>query len=162
MNRNKIFKMVAFSAITIFLSACSTTKAPMSVTDQSKPGFSNITDIPIPQSAQMDLDNSSIMGGSDSWTGHLVYNTERSRVSVIDFLSSQMVENGWAKISELRGKETVMVFMKHKRVATLRITGTTKKSVVFVDMANSNAENVIVMPQTPAKTKNVVLSPQQS
>ncbi len=158
---NNIFKYLLIATISTFLAACASPPPPMSLGDQPQPGFSNVKDIAIPKSAQIDIDRSTIMGGSTNWTGHLVYTVNRPRVTTIDFLSTNMVQMGWAKISELRGSETVIVFMKDKRVATFRIIGSADKSIVTVDMANSNAKHIIEEPQTAPKTQSFVVSPQQ-
>lgn len=141
---NTILKFLSIVLASFFLIACSTSAPPINVAENPQPGFSNVTDIPVPDTARMDLDKSIVMGGRDNWTGHLVYTLNHSRVTTIDFLSTQMVARGWARISALRGAETVIVFMKDKRVATFRITGNNKNTLVTVDMANSNAKNVIL------------------
>lgn len=131
------------------LSACSTTS--MKVSDQSKPGFSNITDIPLPESANIDMNKSMVMGGNNVWTGHLVYYTNKPQAEVVDFINSHMQNDNWTKISELRGKETIISFMKKKRVATIRILTEesyfSKKTMVSVDMTSSKfkaVENAII------------------
>lgn len=140
----KVFGLLLVCGSVLVLDACST--AGMRVADQSKPGFSNITDVPLPQSANLDMNRSMVMGGGDSWTGHLVYDTNRSQVEVVDFINSQMQGADWTKISELRGKETVITFMKAKRVATINIFADNgyfgKKTIVAMDMANSKLEAV--------------------
>ena len=104
-----IIKCSLGGILALSLAACAT--GPMLSSEQPKPGFANITDIPLPESATMDLHKSVVTGAGDTWAGHLVYDTKNSRVRVIDFTSKEMKAKGWSKVSELRGKESVLVFM---------------------------------------------------
>ena len=145
MNFNaKVFGFAVLSFSVLILSACATTS--MQTTAQTKPGFSNITDVPIPQSAHMNLNKSMVMGGGNSWTGHLVYETNRPQAEVIDFMNENMQQADWTKISESRAKDTVITFMKEKRVATIRILNDdgylSKQTTVTIDMANSKLRSI--------------------
>lgn len=141
-----IIKCSLAVVLALSLAACAT--EPMKSTTQPKPGFSNITDVPLPESATMDLHQSVVTGGGDTWSGHLVYDTKNSQVRVIDFTSKEMKAKGWSKVSELRGKESVLVFMMDRRVATIRVTKEdgfiSNKTRVVIDMANSNLRNALV------------------
>lgn len=138
-NKTIISGLILICVSGLTLSACSTTS--MKVSTKTKPGFSNITDIPLPESAKMDLNKSLVMGGGESWTGHLVYETNKPQAEVIDFMNTKMQDADWTKISELRGKETVITFMKEKRVATIRIINAdgylSKKTIVSIDKTYS-------------------------
>lgn len=140
----KLLLITLICAATVSLSSCSTTA--MKVSEQSKPGFSNIQDIHLPQSANIDINKSMVMGGGNSWTGHLAYDTKESQAEVVDFINTQMQGDDWTKLSELRGKETVISFMKDKRIATIRVTLDdgyfSKKTAVSVDMTNSKMRSV--------------------
>jgi len=122
----------------------------------TKPGFSNIRDVPLPKAANMDINKSMVMGSGDTWTGHLVYETDKPQVEVIDFTTSQMQGVGWMKLSELRGKETVITFIKGQRVATVRVT-TDKgyirdQTAVSIDMSNSNLNHTVEHDQSEQTT----------
>jgi len=141
-----IIKCSLSGILALSLVACTT--GPMLSSAQPKPGFANITDIPLPESATMDLHKSVVTGAGDTWAGHLVYDTNNSRVRVIDFTSKEMKAKGWSKVSELRGKESVLVFMMDRRVATIRVSKEdgflSNKTLVVIDMANSNLRNALV------------------
>ena len=87
-----------------------------------------------------------VMGGGNSWTGHLVYETNRPQAEVIDFMNENMQQADWTKISESRAKDTVITFMKEKRVATIRILNDdgylSKQTTVTIDMANSKLRSI--------------------
>ena len=108
--------LISLALATLLLSACST--STLQTDKQSKAGFSNITDTPLPVSAKMDLHRSMVTGSGANWSGHLVYTTEKPLVQVVDFINREMQTSGWTKISELRGHETVMTFIKEKRIAS--------------------------------------------
>lgn len=67
------------------------------------------------------MSKSMVMGGGTKWTGHLVYKTRKTQEQVIDFTNATMQNSGWTKLSELRGNDTVITFMKNNRVATAHI-----------------------------------------
>jgi hypothetical protein len=137
--------LISLALATLLLSACST--STMQTDKQSKAGFSNITDTPLPLSAKMDLHRSMVTGSGANWSGHLVYTTEKPLVQVVDFINREMQTSGWTKISELRGHETVMTFMKEKRIASARITAEkgfmSNTTLVAIDMANSSLRHVV-------------------
>lgn len=140
----KLLAITLVCAATVSFSSCST--SPMKVSQQSKPGFSNIQDVPLPQSANIDMNKSMVMGGGNSWTGHLAYDTKESQAEVVDFINTHMQRDDWTKLSELRGKETVISFMKDKRIATVRVTVDdgyfSKRTAVSIDMTNSKMRSV--------------------
>ena len=123
---------------TLLLAGCAS--KTLVTTEAPKAGFGNITDIPIPSLARMDMRKSMVSGDHDQWIGHLVYDTKRSEEETIDYLLSEMPEFGWTKVSELRGKETSLIFSKQGRVATIIIhpknTAMHKGAHVDIDMSN--------------------------
>ena len=134
-----LYRFSVLCSAALLLCACSSTG--MKIADQNKPGFSNITDVPLPESATIDMNSTLVMGGGDSWTGHLVYRTNRTRAEVVDFTNTHMQAAEWTKLSELRGNESVITFMRNKRVATLKIAGGdqvfSKENFVSIVMTNS-------------------------
>lgn len=138
-------KHVVLAAILLSTAACST--ATMETDQQTKVGFSNITDTPLPVSATMDMEKSMVTGSGDTWSGHLVYKTKKPQTEVIEFINREMLATGWSKVSELRGHETVLMFIKGKRVATTRVTTEkgliSNSTLVAIDMANSNMRHTL-------------------
>jgi hypothetical protein len=59
-----------------------------------------------------------------------------------------MQRGDWTRISELRGHDTVLTFMKMKRIATVRINAirgyVSNSTSVTIDMTNSNVSRVLV------------------
>ena len=138
---------VCIGLLAATLTGCASSHVTAST--QPKAGFSNITDIPIPQSAHIDLSKSMVMGGNEKWTGHLVYHTNQPQPQVIDFLNDQMQSTGWTKVSELRGTESVLTFIKQQRIATVRIFKeahylSKDAVIVTVDMTNSKMKSVML------------------
>ncbi len=138
--QSKLVRGCLLGLLTISVASCASFN--MKTTEQPKPGFANSIDIPLPQTAKIDMNKTTVMGGGNTWTGHLVYNTRKTQPQVIDFVTSQMQNAAWTKISELRSKETVINFVKGKRVATVRIMPENHyiytDTSVSIDMVNSN------------------------
>ena len=141
----KLIGVILICSSVFTLAAC-TSQGPMRASEQTKPGFSNITDVPLPQSANMNMSKTMVMGGDNSWTGHLVYDTAQPQAEVVDFTNAKMVENDWTRVSELRGKNTVLTYIKDKRVATISIMTekgyVSQQTEVTIDMSNSKLHTV--------------------
>lgn len=140
------FTALSLTIAVVSLSACSSSTM---VTDtHSKVGFSNITDIPLPVSAKIDIHQSMVSGSTNNWTGHLVYASEKPQTQVIDYTNREMLDAGWTKVSELKGHETTITFIKEKRIVSFRLTTEkgyfSNSTVVAIDMANANLRQAIV------------------
>jgi hypothetical protein len=146
-------------ALTTSLSGCYTSTRPSAKQEQL--GFTKLTDLPVPKSSKMNLDRSMIVCGSDNWTGNLVYQVNKSQSQVIKFISNEMRDSGWTKLSEITGKEAVMVFMKDQRIAVVKIvvpdkTYLNNRSNVYLHMTNSDPKVTLVTPYKHKKeNKNV-------
>lgn len=133
-------KFIILGILLINLTGCMSPDLKMS--EKPKPGFSNVTDIPMPESAQIQQDKTMIAGGSEHWTGHLVYSTKKPSAYVVDFINTQMPNAGWEKISVLRGPETTFTFTRKDRVANVKISTSKKilsnESIVSIDMVTAS------------------------
>jgi hypothetical protein len=154
--KHSTYSVLLAAAFTIV--GCAST-SPVKMTAQSKPGFSNITDIPLPQSATLDSEKSMVLGGNNTWTGHLVYDTDQPNTLITDFTNKKMLEDSWSKISELRGKDTILSYVKDERLATFRISADhglmSSKTRVSIDMTNTSIKLQKVAVMAPELTADL-------
>lgn len=96
------------------------------------PAFSQFSDIPIPEQAEMDLDRTFALGGSNLWSGRLVFTAPYTQGGLFDFYMSEMPKFGWQEITVVRSKVSVMTFKQGERVATIQIeAGSMRTEVLF-------------------------------
>lgn len=145
----KIFRSIigGMLFITVFAALGGCNEAPVKVAEGIPAGFSNVSDVPIPESAKVDMTNTTVVGGHDRWTGQLSYTSSQSQPELIDFINSHMQRANWTKISELRGKETVFSFIRNNRVAVILVSAdkrTFSASKTFVSIGMTNSKLTVV------------------
>ena len=84
--------------------------------------FSQFTDIPVPQKAEMDLTRSSIVGRDSDWMGKIYFYTPYSVGGVFDFYTYEMPKFGWKELTSVRGMQSVLVFIRGTRVALIQVS----------------------------------------
>lgn len=83
--------------------------------------FSQFTDIPVPQKAEMDLERTSIVGREADWMGKIYFYTPYSVSGVFDFYTYEMEKFGWKELTSVRGMQSVLVFVRGTRIALIQI-----------------------------------------
>ena len=84
--------------------------------------FSQFTDIPVPQKAEMDLTRSSIVGRDSDWMGKIYFATPYSVGGVFDFYTYEMPKFGWKELTSVRGMQSVLVFIRGTRISLIQIS----------------------------------------
>ena len=87
------------------------------------PAFTRFSDIPVPESAEMNLDRSVVFGANEKWNGRLVLTTPHSAQSMFDFYKAHMPEFGWSEVTSIRSRTSVLTYRRQSRVATIQIAG---------------------------------------
>lgn len=152
--KNSIFLVAA--GCVMFLSACSSftgNSAPMMTSSKSAdsvnttgedgqqfapPAFTQFSDIPIPEQADMDLQRSLVFGGQNQWSGRLVFTAPYSHGGLFDFYMAEMPKFGWQEITVVRSKVSVLSFKQADRIATIQIEGDTMGAEVMFTVSPSH------------------------
>jgi hypothetical protein len=92
---------------------------------QPAPGFTQLTDIPMPARATIDLGRTLILGSEDGWIGRVALSTRASLNDLYDFYEREMTRFGWRKLTSVRSATSVLTYSRDKRIATIAISGTT-------------------------------------
>uniref|UniRef100_UPI0040474505 hypothetical protein n=1 Tax=Polynucleobacter sp. TaxID=2029855 RepID=UPI0040474505 len=118
---NKLLK-TSLILITLGLGACAST--PMVRTDgetvqdiQSK----LLGDMPMPGGARINNENSLILGSGDGWAGRVVIISAQSTNETFTFFRDQFQKAGWTLVSSTKSKNSILVFIKKDRTATIEI-----------------------------------------
>jgi hypothetical protein len=84
-------------------------------------GFGRFSDIPVPKGADMDAEESLVLGSREAWVGRLVMRTADRSSTMYDFYVRQMPGFGWRPLTYVRADTSVLTFSRGDRVATLQI-----------------------------------------
>lgn len=135
--------------------------------------FAQITDIPIPANARLNVNRSIILGGQDMWTGRAEIETPYSSAEMYDFFKREMITFGWTELTSVRSDESVITFMRARRIATVQIFGAgggLVGSVISLTVAPVGNSGVMVQPSgtstfaqpTPPVQQQAAPAPQNS
>jgi hypothetical protein len=93
--------------------------------DNSNPEKSYIrqlSDMPLPRGSRIVTDGTLILGGGADWTGRLAIVTDLGGVETFAFFRDQYPNQGWTLISSLQARNSILIFVKGARTATVEIS----------------------------------------
>ncbi len=102
-------------------------------------------DMPLPQGAKLNGTDSIIIGRGNEWVGRAVINALQGSTDVYAFFQSEYPKGGWATVTAVKAKTSILVFTKGDRTATVEIVDGSlggPKSVIIVTSSPKNA-NVV-------------------
>jgi hypothetical protein len=111
-----------------FLAACGTTGNPdtLSNTDNAqRPTMEQLGRMPLPVGTRLRTSESLIFGVGDGWLGRAVFEVPSDVTTSYNFFADQMPRQGWALISSVRGKRSLLVFTRGDRSATIELEDAT-------------------------------------
>ena len=116
---NKILVLV----FVLMLSACASDKPKLYGTDGSEipPAFAHFPDMPFPDKAFVDLDQTKALGSGDNWIGSLVFDAPYSQSSVFDFYILEMPKLKWTEVATVRAKISHMTYVRDNRAVQILI-----------------------------------------
>jgi len=83
--------------------------------------FLKFRDIPMADGTVMDLAKSSVYGDPYNWTGDLSLIAPYTFDGMYDFYNTEMKRFGWMPIGVVKGKYTIMTFLRRNRLLTIQI-----------------------------------------
>jgi hypothetical protein len=118
---NKLI-IASIVGISLGLSACSTT----SVTNADGETVQDIQskllgEMPIPGGARINNENSLILGSGDGWAGRVAITSAQNANETFTFFRDQFQKAGWTLVSSTKSKNSILVFVKKDRTATIEI-----------------------------------------
>jgi len=115
--------------------------------------FTRFPDLPMPVSADLQMDQTLIFGTNDTWIGRLVIHSSHSANDMFDFYKREMIGFDWREITSVRSKTSVMTYTRGQRVATIQIEGRTLRgAAITITVSPRGAEEFPPSPTsaTPA------------
>ena len=116
------FKAGLYLLLATTLSACSnlpTEGVPRPATSMVSTDLYGDKSFPV--GAKINGPQSLMMGSGENWIGRVVLDTTQNHVEAYNFFAEQYPQQGWALISAVRGKTSLLVFTKADRSATVEI-----------------------------------------
>jgi hypothetical protein len=130
--RRRDFVCLCFALAAAGLGGCASsppTSATQPATDgeagPQPPGFAQLTDVPMPAGANIDLGRTLILGSEDGWIGRVALSTRSALNDMYDFYEREMPRFGWRKLTSVRSATSVLTYTRDKRVATITLQGAT-------------------------------------
>lgn len=97
--------------------------------------FAKFKDIPIPDGAVMDMENTVIFGSDDDWFGRLAINPRLSHAETFDFFRFEMPNLSWKEITNVRSTSSVLSYEKDQRVVTIQISNSYGQTLCLINMS---------------------------
>ena len=97
--------------------------------------FAKFKDIPIPDGAVMDMNNTVIFGSDDEWFGRLALQPKLSHAETFDFFRYEMPNLSWREITNVRSTSSVLSYEKNDRIVTIQITNSYGKTLCSISMS---------------------------
>jgi len=119
-NKIKIL-FVSVLSITFFLTGCSNIVQDGQNQTQILIEYA-LYDFPLPADAEMQMDNTVILGTGDLWAGQIVLLSDSSPVELIKYFTENGKSSGWILASSTISEKVSLVMQKDERIATLEIS----------------------------------------
>ena len=78
-------------------------------------------DMPMPGGARINNENSLILGSGDGWAGRVAIISAQNANETFTFFRDQFQKAGWTLVSSTKSKNSILVFIKKDRTATIEI-----------------------------------------
>ena len=149
-NKIKIL-FVSVLGITFFLTGCSNIVQDGQNQTQILIEYA-LYDFPLPADAEIQMDNTVILGTGDLWAGQIVLLSDSSPVELIKYFTENGKSSGWILASSTISEKVSLVMQKDERIATLEI------SIVEGSLFSSPKTKVKIAINHPNSVQNITES----
>ena len=104
------------------------------------PAFAHFPDVPFPEKAYVDLDQTKALGSGDNWIGSLAFDCPYNASSVYDFYVSEMPKLKWLEVATVRARISQMTYVRDNRAVQILIEsdGSDKANVTITAIPNQS------------------------
>ena len=124
------------------LSGCASDKPVLHGVDGNEipPAFAHFPDVPFPEKAYVDLDQTKALGSGDNWIGSLAVDCPYNASSVYDFYVSEMPKLKWLEVATVRARISQMTYVRDNRAVQILIEsdGSDKANVTITAIPNQS------------------------
>ncbi len=118
-------KISLFAIFLLMLATACTSKPPvvLKAPDGSDipPYYTLFPDIPFPEPATIDLDETKALGSGQNWIGSIVYDAPYNANSIFDFYMSEMPKLQWIEVATVRSEISQMTYIKSGKAVQILI-----------------------------------------
>lgn len=104
--------------------------------------FQNFPDIPFPDKAFMNIEDSRTLGSGTNWIGTICYTVGYDAGRVFDFYVAEMPKKEWVEIAVVRAEISQMTYVRNGRAVQILIQIKGKDSAFVTITAVPNQANV--------------------
>lgn len=129
--------LTASLGLSLLLGACATGQPVVGASaDREKtapadaPNALLVPDIALPVGARLDAESSLLIGTGDRWLGRLVLKVDSPSVQVYNHFYNGMPSFGWALITAIQARTSILSFQRGDRVALVQIEPASLSGVV--------------------------------
>ncbi|NBX45560.1 MAG: hypothetical protein EBR00_11110 [Gammaproteobacteria bacterium] len=122
--RSQAISASVFAVTLAFLQGCTLGSDPIRYESDTKSVVEFMAfDMPLPDSAELDLGGTVIAGTGQNWSGRIAIVDDQTRGELLKFFVERGVETGWELRSTTVSDRMTVVMEKSGRVATIEIGG---------------------------------------
>ncbi len=114
--------LAAGLALVLTLAGCSSTPLVTAADGKAVAPTEVLGQNALPPGASIKAERSLIMGAGEQWVGRVVADVGRDTDAAYRFFLENYPTQGWALISAVRGKTSLIVLTKQDRTATVELT----------------------------------------
>lgn len=116
-------KLIIYAILCFFTVACSHKQLDLNATDGSDipQAFANFPDIPFPQKAYLDLNDTKALGSGENWIGSVTYTAPYNASRIFDFYISEMPKLRWVEVAVVRTRISQMTYFRDNRALQILI-----------------------------------------
>lgn len=110
-------------AFLVLLCGCASDKPVLRGVDGNEipPAFANFPDVPFPEKAYVDLDQTKALGSGESWIGSLAFDCPYNASRIYDFYVSEMPKLKWIEVATVRARISQMTYVRGNRAIQILI-----------------------------------------
>ncbi len=143
-NEHKVIKMLKKNILAItlclILSACASEKPVLNGVDGNAIplAFAHFPDVPFPDKAYIDLNNTRALGSGENWIGSLTYTSSYEPSQIFDFYMSEMPKFKWIEVATVRARVSHMTYIRDNRALQILIEDGSDTVVTITAIPNTN------------------------
>ena len=132
----------------LLVTGCAST-SPMTTADGTPASSEALTGVLLPAGAVFKPEQSLVMGTGDQWVGRVVADVGRDVDGAFRYFQDTWPAQGWTLVSAVRSKNSLLVFTKQDRTATVELaeSGLVGGGQLVLTVSPRNAS--VVAPKKP-------------
>ena len=133
-------KPLISAILALLIAACMQKPLELNASDGSElpQAFANFPDIPFPERAYLDLNDTKALGSGENWIGSVTYTAPYNASRLFDFYISEMPKLRWVEVAVVRTRISQMTYFRDNRALQILIEsdGENKSKITITAIPN--------------------------